>query len=49
MRSAGPNGFLILKVDERFEAGQASYEEVKNEIAGASGPAQDGGARCARS
>jgi len=27
-----PNGFLILKVDERFEAGQASFEEVKNEI-----------------
>src|SRR5581483_5433838 len=27
-----PVGFLILKVDERFEAGQASFEEVKNEI-----------------
>src|SRR5215471_20061378 len=27
-----PTGFLILKVDERFEAGQASFEEVKNEI-----------------
>jgi parvulin-like peptidyl-prolyl isomerase len=27
-----PNSFLILKVDERFEAGQASYEEVKNEL-----------------
>lgn len=27
-----PNGILILKVDERFEAGQASFEEVKNEI-----------------
>jgi peptidyl-prolyl cis-trans isomerase SurA len=27
-----PGGFLILKVDERFEAGQASFEEVKNEI-----------------
>ncbi len=25
-------GLLILKVDERFEAGQASFEEVKNEI-----------------
>ena len=25
-------GFLILKVEERFEAGQASFEEVKNEI-----------------
>jgi parvulin-like peptidyl-prolyl isomerase len=24
--------FLILKVEDRFEAGQASYEEVKNEI-----------------
>jgi parvulin-like peptidyl-prolyl isomerase len=27
-----PNGFLILKVEERFEAGQAPYEEVENEI-----------------
>ena len=27
-----PVGLLILKVDERFEAGQASFEEVKNEI-----------------
>lgn len=27
-----PIGFLILKVDERFEAGQASFEEVKSEI-----------------
>lgn len=27
-----PIGFLILKVDERFEAGQASFEDVKNEI-----------------
>ena len=27
-----PQGFLILKVEERFEAGQASFEEVKNEI-----------------
>jgi len=27
-----PNSFLILKVDERFEAGQASFEEVKSEI-----------------
>lgn len=27
-----PNGLLILKVDERFEAGKASFEEVKNEI-----------------
>jgi len=27
-----PTGFLILKVDERFEAGQASFDEVKNEI-----------------
>jgi len=25
-------GLLILKVDERFEAGQASFEEVKNEV-----------------
>src|SRR5574340_312228 len=27
-----PNGFLILKVEERWEPGQASYEEVENEI-----------------
>ena len=27
-----PNSFLILKVDERVEAGQAAFEEVKNEI-----------------
>ncbi|MEO8595091.1 MAG: peptidylprolyl isomerase [Candidatus Solibacter sp.] len=27
-----PSGFLILKVDERFEAGQAEFAEVKPEI-----------------
>lgn len=27
-----PQGFLILRVEERFEAGQASFDEVKNEI-----------------
>jgi len=27
-----PNGFLILRIDERFAPGQASYEEVENEI-----------------
>jgi peptidyl-prolyl cis-trans isomerase SurA len=27
-----PECFLILRVDERFEAGQASFEEVKSEI-----------------
>ena len=27
-----PNSFLILKVDERYEAGQAAFEEVKNEL-----------------
>ena len=27
-----PQGFLILKVEDRFEAGQASFEEVKNDI-----------------
>jgi parvulin-like peptidyl-prolyl isomerase len=27
-----PQGLLILKVEERFEAGQASFEEVKNEV-----------------
>jgi peptidyl-prolyl cis-trans isomerase SurA len=28
----GPLGFVILRVDERYEAGQASFEEVRNEI-----------------
>jgi len=27
-----PQGFLILRVEERFEAGQASFEEVKNDV-----------------
>jgi len=27
-----PVGFLVLRVEERFEAGQASFEEVKNEV-----------------
>src|ERR1035441_6131591 len=27
-----PNSFLILKVDERYEAGQAAFDEVKAEI-----------------
>lgn len=27
-----PNGFAIFKVEERWEPGQASYEEVENEI-----------------
>src|SRR5215831_14634446 len=27
-----PNGLLIVRVDERFEAGQASFEEVKEEV-----------------
>jgi parvulin-like peptidyl-prolyl isomerase len=27
-----PQGFLILKVEDHFNAGQASFEEVKNEI-----------------
>lgn len=27
-----PNGFLILRVEDRYEPGQASYEEVENEI-----------------
>ncbi len=26
------NGFLILRIEERFKAGQAEYDEVKNEI-----------------
>jgi len=28
----GPLGFVILRVDERYEAGQASFEEVRAEI-----------------
>jgi len=27
-----PPGFLILRVDDRYEAGQASYDEVKDQI-----------------
>jgi parvulin-like peptidyl-prolyl isomerase len=27
-----PNGFIILKIEERHEAGQASYEDVADEI-----------------
>ena len=27
-----PQGYLILKVDDRYEAGQASFEEVKDQI-----------------
>jgi len=27
-----PSGFVILKIEDRYEAGQASFEEVKNEI-----------------
>jgi peptidyl-prolyl cis-trans isomerase SurA len=27
-----PNGFVILKINERYEKGLASYEEVENEI-----------------
>ncbi len=27
-----PQGFVILRIDERFEAGQASFEEVKEQI-----------------
>ncbi len=32
IRSSAPKGFVILKVEDRFEAGQASFEEVKNEL-----------------
>jgi parvulin-like peptidyl-prolyl isomerase len=27
-----PQGFVILRIDERYSAGQASFEEVKNEV-----------------
>jgi hypothetical protein len=27
-----PNGFIILRVEEHYKAGQASFEEVENEI-----------------
>jgi len=27
-----PNGFLILRIEDRYEAGQASYDEVESEI-----------------
>jgi hypothetical protein len=32
IRRTKPDGFLILRVDERYKAGQASLEEVENEI-----------------
>ena len=27
-----PQGFVILRIDERYEAGQATFEEVKDDI-----------------
>jgi len=32
LKIATPPGFLILKVEERYEAGQASFDEVKDQI-----------------
>jgi parvulin-like peptidyl-prolyl isomerase len=32
LKIATPPGFLILKIEERYEAGQASFEEVKEQI-----------------
>ncbi|HEY1340271.1 MAG TPA: peptidylprolyl isomerase [Bryobacteraceae bacterium] len=32
IRSTSPASLLILRVDERYEAGQASFEEVRNDI-----------------
>jgi parvulin-like peptidyl-prolyl isomerase len=32
IKIATPAGFLILKIEERYEAGQASFEEVKEQI-----------------
>ena len=32
VKIATPPGFLILKIEERYEAGQASFEEVKEQI-----------------
>jgi parvulin-like peptidyl-prolyl isomerase len=32
IKLTSPSGFLILKVEERYEAGQASFEEVKEDI-----------------
>ena len=37
-----PNGFLILKVEERYQAGQATFEEVKEEVQGAMAEPQMG-------
>jgi parvulin-like peptidyl-prolyl isomerase len=32
IKSTSPAGFLILKVEERYEAGQATFEEVRDEV-----------------
>jgi parvulin-like peptidyl-prolyl isomerase len=32
LKIATPPGFLILKIEERYEAGQASFEEVKEQL-----------------
>jgi parvulin-like peptidyl-prolyl isomerase len=32
IKSTSPASFLILKIDERYETGQASFEEVRNDI-----------------
>jgi parvulin-like peptidyl-prolyl isomerase len=32
IKSTSPPGFLIVKVEERYEAGQATFEEVKEDI-----------------
>ena len=32
MQIATPPGFLILKVEDRYEAGQATFEEVKDQV-----------------
>ena len=41
-RSRFPQGFAILRIDERYEAGQAAFEEVKNEIQDRLRAAQNG-------
>jgi parvulin-like peptidyl-prolyl isomerase len=32
IKLTAPSGFLILKVEERYEAGQATFEEVRDEV-----------------
>ena len=42
IKLTNPSGFLVLKVEERYEAGQATFEEVRDEIQNAMAEPQMG-------